>query len=462
MKKIFNFIAAAFSLVVLYFLFTIFRSGFLPSNYYFILAFLVLIICTFIVIGITYFKNKKVKVFSTFLALLVSVVMVVGLRYSSNTLNFLRNMTGLEFETTKYYGLALKDSNHNEIDGLNVLLHNNMADEMSLLKDELNEKNTTISETNILGDIDTKLFNNEYDAVVVEKNFRDILNESNNLFEEETIVIFEFEVRNRVVREDTDVDVTNDPFSIYISGIDTHGSISNRARSDVNIVMTINPKTKEILLISIPRDYYVRIPGTTGYKDKLTHTGIYGVDVSKNTVSQLLETDIEFYLRVNFSSTVRLVDALGGINVDSNYAFSAKGYSFNRGNNFMDGEKALVFVRQRNNLPGGDRARGENQQAVIEGLINKTTQRDVITRYNSILNSMDGMFDTNMSSDDIVSLIRMQISDNANWSIEQYNLDGSDSSDFTYSNPSSRAYVMEPDMETVNEAIRLIRQVKED
>ena len=461
MKKFFYGASALFSVLVIYFLVSLSLSGFLPFKYLMLTFFVLLLLSFGLVFGMLKLKKTVIRFILFFVSLIVSLMLIIALRYSADTLAFLRGLSGLQFETTKYYGIALKDAPFDEIDGLDVLMHNNIATDVDELKEKLLELEVNFDETSNLSELDQLLFDLEYDAVVVEKNFRDILNEVSERFENETKVIFEFEVQTEIVREEVEVDVTTDAFSIYISGIDTHGSISNRARSDVNIVMTINPRTSEILLTNIPRDYYVKIPGTTGYKDKLTHAGIYGVETSRATVAELLETDIDYYLRVNFSSVVRLVDALGGINVDSSYSFRANGYNFNRGNNFMNGDQTLAFVRERKTLPGGDRARGENQQAVIEGIIKKATQRDVITRYSSILNSMENMFDTNMSSDEIVSIIRMQIANNPSWDIEQYNLDGRDSRNFTYSIPSAMAYVMEPDMETVNEARRLIKELKE-
>ena len=256
-----------------------------------------------------------------------------------------------------------------------------------------------------------------------------------------------------------EVNVTKDTFTIYVAGIDTYGSVSSVSRSDVNMLVTINPKTGQVLLTSIPRDYYVRLHGTTGYKDKLTHAGIYGVDMSVQTLEDLLDIDINYYVRVNFTSLIKLVDALGGVDVYSEYSFNSNaglgyqdGFHFSKGYNHVNGEQALAFVRTRKAFIGGDRVRGKNQQALIEAIIRKVCSPTIIMRYTSILDSLEGSFDTNLSMNDITSLARYQIDKMPDWNISSISLDGTDGSEYTYSFSGQKLYVMIPSEDSVNSA----------
>ena len=255
------------------------------------------------------------------------------------------------------------------------------------------------------------------------------------------------------------VNVTEDAFSVYISGIDTSGSISNVSRSDVNMVMTVNPKTKKILLTSIPRDYHVPLASFGAY-DKLTHSGIYGVDETVATVENLLDNDIHYYVKVNFTTVTKLVDALGGITVYSEYDFSAGGHSFSVGENYLDGAAALAFARERYSFSSGDNQRVRNQQAVISGIIRKVTGSSaILTQYNSLLAALEDNLETNLSAKEITSLVKMQLSDMSSWNIEQQSLTGSGNYTTVYSMPSTTVYVMEPDQSSVESAKARINEV---
>ena len=170
--------------------------------------------------------------------------------------------------------------------------------------------------------------------------------------------------------KNSDKIISKGKFSIYISGIDTSGNISNVSRSDSNTVVTVNTETHQVLLTSIPRDYYVTLHSKNA-KDKLTHSGIYGIAETVNTVEDLLDTDINYYVRVNFTTVIKLVDTLGGIDVNSDYAFTSGEFNFVKGMNHMNGKQALAFSRERHAFKDGDNQRIKNQQKVIEAIINK-------------------------------------------------------------------------------------------
>lgn len=258
-----------------------------------------------------------------------------------------------------------------------------------------------------------------------------------------------------------DIDVINEPFNIYLSGIDTYGSIKENSRSDVNMIISVNPKTKEILLVSIPRDYYVSIPRKSLYKDKLTHTSLYGIDISIKTVENLLDCNINYYIKVNFTSLINIIDAIGGINVYSSYTFTSKdNFNYKKGYNKINGEQALSFARERKAFTLGDRQRTSNQQEVFKAIFNKVKSKEIITRYIKILNSLEDSIITNMPKNRLTSLIKTQISNNYSWNINTYTLEGTDSYNYTYSNKSEKSYVMMPIEESISIASSLIKNIE--
>ena len=228
--------------------------------------------------------------------------------------------------------------------------------------------------------------------------------------------------------------------------------------------MTVNPKTKQVLLTSIPRDFYVQLHGTSGYKDKLTHAGNYGINMSIDTIEDLLNIDINYYIRVNFTTLEKLIDAIGGVDVYSEYSFVSyiDNYKFYQGYNHMNGKQALAFSRERKSLPAGDMDRGKNQEAVIEAIIRKITNKDVIYKYSKILNSMKGTFQTNITDNDITKIIKKELENIGGWNITSNNLDGTGSYDYTYSYSSQKLYVTIPNQDSINNAVNLINKVKND
>jgi LCP family protein required for cell wall assembly len=222
----------------------------------------------------------------------------------------------------------------------------------------------------------------------------------------------------------------------------------------------VNPESKKILLVNTPRDYFVQLHGTTGAKDKLTHAGIYGIEMSKNTLQDLYETDIDYTVRVNFTSLLNLVDALGGISVQSDQAFKADGYNFVAGTNQLNAKQALAFSRERYSFSQGDRQRGKNQQKVIEAVVAKASQPDIIVNYQKILATLSDSFQTNASKDELSNLIKQQLDSVGQWKTESISVDGTGSKSSTYSMGRQALYVMVPDMNTVNLAKTAISSYK--
>lgn len=251
-------------------------------------------------------------------------------------------------------------------------------------------------------------------------------------------------------------------YTIYLSGIDTRGEMTAKSRSDVNIIATVNTDTHEILLVSTPRDYFVPLSISGGAPDKLTHAGIYGIDVCMDTLGMLYDIDINYYFRINFGGFVKVIDALGGITVNSDYDFDSKnilGYHFNKGENYVNGEQALIFARERYAFQEGDRQRGKNQMEVIRGVVKKALSPEILTSYSSILSSLDGCFGTNITYEEIAQILQQQLTNGGDWTIVSYSVNGTGATEKPYS-MSQKAYVMVPDYDTVNKAKSLMEKVR--
>lgn len=251
-------------------------------------------------------------------------------------------------------------------------------------------------------------------------------------------------------------------YTIYLSGIDTRGEMTAKSRSDVNIIATVNTDTHEILLVSTPRDYFVPLSISGGAPDKLTHAGIYGIDVCMDTLGMLYDIDINYYFRINFGGFVKVINALGGITVNSDYDFDSKnilGYHFNKGENYLNGEQALIFARERYAFQEGDRQRGKNQMEVIRGVVKKALSPEILTSYSSILSSLDGCFGTNITYEEIAQILQQQLTNGGDWTIVSYSVNGTGATEKPYS-MSQKAYVMVPDYNTVDKAKSLMEKVR--
>ena len=314
-----------------------------------------------------------------------------------------------------------------------------------------------------LADLSDALTDGDVDAVLFNEAYRGIIEDYNISFTNDTAIIYQYEIVEELVIEEPEeeIEVAQESFNLFISGIDTYGPVSSVSRSDVNMIVTVNPNTKQILMTSIPRDYYVELASFGAY-DKLTHAGIYGVQESMSTLEDLFGIEIPYYAKVNFTSLVTIIDALGGITVNNPVAFESYhgNIYFPEGEIYMDGETALIFVRERYNLPGGDNDRIKNQQRVLAAMIDKALSPAIITNYSSILNAVSDSVMTNMSSEDIQNLIQMQLADMSPWEIEQISVTGTGNSSSTcYSCYGSSVYVMEPEYSTVQAATNQINTV---
>lgn len=245
-------------------------------------------------------------------------------------------------------------------------------------------------------------------------------------------------------------------FVVYISGIDTRGNPSVRRNSDVNILAAVNTNTRTVQLINTPRDYFITHPKSKGVKDKLTHAGCYSVECSAGALANLYDVKIDYYVKVNFSGFVEIIDAMGGVDVYSDYefgGFAKKGY------NHFTGGQALRFARDRKSFAAGDNQRGKHQMAVIKGVIDKLASPEWLTNYEEMLTAISGSFVSNFSSQEVYSLIRDQLENPSAWTVHTYAVTGTGARDYTYSIKNLKVYVCVPNYDTVNTAKEKIRAV---
>lgn len=437
-------------------LFLIYFIDILPKNYFAILVGLFMTI-NIIFSCLLFSRSNVVSGFGKFFSAVYMLLMIVAAIYELNTIDFLKKIGDSEYLTINYNVIVLKDSKFNKIEDIKdakIGILNSYSEE-ALSK--LNKKaSVSYYKTDNYASLVDKLYQKDLKVILLEESAMNIIKDENEEFEKDIKVIYKYNIDLKQKSIKDKANITKESFNIYISGIDTYGSVNSVSRSDVNIVMTVNPKEGKIVLTWIPRDYYVRLHGKNEY-DKLTHAGIYGVETSVKTIEDLLGIDINYYFKLNFTSLTKTVDTIDGINVDSKYSFTSQdGYKFSRGNIELNGKKALSFVRERKNLPNGDKSRGENQLAVLNAIINKASSKAIITKYNSFLKTLKQSFVTNLSNNEITDFIKMQIDKDIKWDIKNITLDGSDGYEYTYSYAKNKLYVMIPNEESIYNATREI------
>jgi LCP family protein required for cell wall assembly len=435
----------------------------LPGEYFFILCILLGTVTLGLSLLILTRHGPKKRAIGTFLSLIYLVFLILAIIYELNTIGFLKKLGFKNYKTENYSILVLKDSKYEKIEDLEKKDIGSLEFNTDGLKDSKEKIEKKISVNfktyNDISELKKDFEKKKVEAMLIENSILAILTEDDSEFASSYKVIYDFSVDVETKDIAKKVDITKDTFSIYVSGIDTYGAVSSVSRSDVNMVITVNPKTNKILITSIPRDYYVPLAGKDG-KDKLTHAGIYGVETSVKTIENLLDTKINYYIKVNFTSLIKVVDALGGVKVYSKYNFtSMDGYTYKEGYNNVNGEKALSFVRERKAFNGGDRVRVENQAAMIKALVEKATSPSIITKYNSLLKTLEKLFVTNLNMEDITEFIKKQIDDMKSWEVESQSLDGKDDYQYTYSYKGQKLYVMTPDNETVINAHNKIEEM---
>ncbi len=458
----FYIVAIIYVIITAIFCASIFNLDLLPGKYLTIFTIMEAIITILLLIGlIKKHKTLKLNIICLIIIVIISSVYIYANNYVNATIKFLNSMFNEAIETEEYYVIVQKDSQYNKISDLKDKEMIFFQIEDDVRQEVENKVDITLTKKESLLDVGNALIDGTAESMIISLSQYNMLSEEIEIFKENTKIIY---TATHIIRKvdigNSKYNVANKCFNIYISGIDTTGDISNVARSDANILATVNLETNEILLTSIPRDYYVTLH-SYGAKDKLTHSGIYGINETVQTVEDLLDIEINYYVRVNFTTVIKLVDELGGIDVYSDYTFTTnEGYKFTKGYNTLNGEEALAFSRERYSFTEGDNQRVKNQQKVISAILDKvTSSTTILTKYTNILDSLEGCFQTNMKQEDISDIVKQQLNSMASWTVKSNSLTGSDAYSSTYSMGSQELYVMIPDTDSVEQATEKINEV---
>lgn len=445
------------SLVTLY---AIYKFNAIPTKYLMIIVGVILLLFLIGALITMLTKPGKLKNFGKVYSLILSLLLLLGTRYLVTGNSFLGKLTGANKDTHVISVVVMKDSKYKSIEdvkelpiGANTRLDSKNITKGKKLIDEKYKSDINIVDYEDYTELANDLYDGTLEVILLSEAHRGFIQDEVKDFDEKTRIIGTVAYEEEVDFKNKNADVMKDTFSMFVTGIDTYGPVSSVSRSDVNMIMTVDPKNKQILLTSIPRDYHVELASFGAY-DKLTHAGIYGVGESMATLENLFDIDIDYFVKVNFSSVETIIDALGGVDVYSRYAFqSFAGVYFDEGINHVDGRNGLIFARERYNLPNGDNDRVKNQQALITGILKKAMSPAIITNYTSILNSVSDSFQMSMEESDFKKLIKQQINDMSDWDIQSYAVTGTGSSSTTtYSMPGPALYVMEPNYDTVRQA----------
>ncbi|BBA93008.1 LytR family transcriptional regulator [Streptococcus ruminantium] len=409
-------------------------------------------------------KARMFTVLLLILSLFVTFVGIYGMRevvaFSSRLQS---NSTFSEYEMSI---LVPATSEVTDVHQLNRLLAPASYDQenvSSLLSDisKMESVQLTTSPTSSYLTAYRAMMNGEAQAMVLNGVFTNILESEDPEFSSKVKKIYSFKMVKAA--EPIAEQINGDSFNIYISGIDTYGSISSVARSDVNIIMTVNRKTKKILLTTTPRDSYVAIAdGGQGQYDKLTHAGLYGVQASVHTLENLYGITISNYIRLNFTSFLQLIDLVGGIDVYNEQEFTSLhgNYHFPVGENHLTAEQALSFVRERYSLANGDNDRGQNQEKVVTALIKKLGSPENLRNYQAILSGLEGSIQTNLSLETIIGLINTQLESGTQFTVESQALAGTGRSDLpSYAMPGSQLYMMDINQDSLERVKSAIQSV---
>ena len=409
---------------------------------------------------ITSFPKKiknKFRISSCVFLILFGTIFGVGIKYLNDTMDFVGIISKDLLQKEVYYVMTLDSStikNVKDLDNKTIGIYSskNSEEAIKLLDKKIDSTN---KEYKNIVELFEDLQDKKIDAVLINDSTKNLL--SSDLSDMKLKLKEIYKVYVSIEKTDIVkvVDITKKPFNIYVAGGDAYGSIDNVTNTDVNMIITVDPINRKVLLTSIPRDYYVNLPsfGDDAY-DKLTHAGYYGIEESAKAIENLLDIDINYYVKVNFSTIEGVIDAIKGVDVYSDYSFCANGrpdICYKKGNNHLDGFHALMFARERYAFKDGDVQRVKNQQKVLTAIIDKvTSSTTLVTNFSQILDSVGNSFSTNMETKNINRFIKI---DMRGWNIESQNLVGTDLyTKNTYTYPNIELYVMKQDEKSVNSA----------
>lgn len=456
-----------YTLLAAFLIFTIFRYHFLAFRYVNILV-TALILAVAVLAGFLIFKGKAGKTTSTILivALLVgsvSMYAVKGLVDLSAGVNSTSNYSEYEMSI-----VVPADSDVKDIKQLTNILapSGNDQDNVQALMKNISQTQgheLTVDTASSYLSAYKSLTSGEAKAMVLNSVFEDTIRGEDPDYASKIKKIYTYKISKKIDTAVGKQDPNAEVFNIYVSGIDTYGPISSVSRSDVNIIMTVNRKTKKVLLTTTPRDAYVPIAdGGLNQLDKLTHAGIYGVDASVHTLENLYGIDLNYYVRLNFTSFLKLIDLLGGIDIENDQEFTVGNTHYPIGNISLNSEQALTFVRERYSLNGGDNDRGKNQEKVIAAVIKKLTSTDALKNYNAILSGLQDSVQTDMSLETMMNLINTQLESGGSYHVTSQALTGTGNTGLpSHAMPEANLYMMEIDQNSLAAAKAAIQEVME-
>lgn len=452
------------------------------SNLYLIILMMVLIVlnAVSVIVQLPLRRNKAGKLIMGIVSLLLSGAMLYGVVAVNSVQSALSKIVGKMTETEITEVRVMNDNPATSMGDTKGYTFGYIADadtkNTQSILDEISKSFGTIKSKGYdsMTALADALYDDEVDAILINQGYVDLLTEKDGYtdFRDQTRVLYTYTTTHEVDPIVPNTSITKEPFVVYCSGIDARvDDISAKSRSDVNILAVVNPTTKQILLVNTPRDYYLPL-ARNGELDKLTHAGLYGIDESMKVLGNLYGVQADYYVRVNFAGLVKIVDALGGVDIESDANFTCvpmetsdgngdytyQKYSFTKGINHVNGSQALAFARERKAFADGDNRRGQHQMTVIKAIVNKACSSAVLTKYQELLKAASDAFITNMPYADISSLVQMQLGDMADWNITTYAVSGEGSTEYCYA-LGDKAWVMIKDSSKVNTAKNMIQQV---
>ena len=455
----------AYAALLAVFLVVVIQADLIPAKYLIPGVVVLGLISLFIFLTLFVIRVKNAR---KVIALLLSIFLMIGYGYAipkvRSTTKFVKTVTTEKTQKATFYVLAKKDSSLKKLEDLGetdsreVGTHREeggtYAKARAAVRKRADVKFETKSDLNELAD---QMINGKVPAILLSEGHYQALCEKNSAFKQGAKILSTLKVTIKNEDLSKNVDVTKQSFNIYLSGLDTAGNIDVTARSDVNMIITVNPKTHTVLLTTLPRDMQIKLMDKGQARDKLTHTGIYGIQETIKSVENLTGISMNYYLKVNYSTVKTFIDAIGGIDVNNDITFTTHGqgvgYYFKKGQIHLDGAHALGFARERHSFEDGDVQRNRNQAKIIEAVIKKATSSEtILSSYSDILNKCKDYMQINMTPKEISSIVKMQLNSGASWKVQRQSLKGTDSSQQCYSSGSNYVYVMIPDENLLQKA----------
>ena len=458
-----------YAILALVLLFTMFNYNFLSFRFLNI----IITIGLLVVLAISIFlqKTKKSPLVTTVVLIIFSLVSLVGIFGFKQMIDITNRMNQTAaFSEVEMSIVVPKESDIKDVSQLTSVQaptkvdKNNIEILMSALKKD-KKVDVKVDDVASYQEAYDNLKSGKSKAMVLSGSYASLLESVDSNYDSNLKTIYTYKIKKKNNNSAKQVD--SKVFNIYISGIDTYGSISTVSRSDVNIIMTVNMNTHKILLTTTPRDAYVKIPGGGANQyDKLTHAGIYGVETSEQTLENLYGIKIDYYARINFTSFLKLIDQLGGVTVHNDQAFTSLHgkFDFPVGDIQMNSEQALGFVRERYSLDGGDNDRGKNQEKVISAIVNKLASLKSVSNFTSIVNNLQDSVQTNISLDTINALANTQLDSGSKFTVTSQAVTGTGSTGqlTSYAMPNSSLYMMKLDNSSVASASQAIKNLMEE